>query len=111
MDIVWRSLLGGVFIGLVLLLSRKCGPAVGGLFILFPFASLPIFYFIGATEGTEKLRQTLLHSLIAVPVWVAYTAALYWATQRFKLVPSIILSLGVWVLAALLLVLCRRMGS
>lgn len=107
-DILVRAIAGGIAIGLVLLISKKFGPIAAGLFALFPIVSLPIYYFIGTTEGNEKLRLTLFNSLLAFPIWIIFTVTLYWACHRFKIIPAMLIALGIWTIAAILFLLIRK---
>lgn len=108
MDIVWRAAVSGLFVGLILFVSQKMGPKMGGIFILFPFASLPIFICTARDHGVDKLRTMLMSSLITLPAWIAFALSLYLATLRFKLVPSIIISLSVWTVTAFALAFMKR---
>lgn len=108
MDIVWRAALGGLFIGLILFASRRFGPTVAGLFISFPFASLPAYYYISVTEGSKKLHATLISSLMAFPIWIAFTTVFYLASLKYKIGPTIVISLLVWILGAFLLMAIKK---
>ncbi len=102
--IILRASLSGAFIGLMLWLSNSHRPFYSGILLFFPIISLPVFYFIGLDSGMDKMRETIAGGLAALPVWVIFAGVLYWASYRFKLLPALGLSLGVWFFCASMLV-------
>ncbi len=104
--IVLKSLIGGLFIGLVLWLSQTRLSYLAGLLLFFPIISVPTFFFLGSSDG-DKLRETILWSFWSIPVWVLFALALYYCSYRFKILPSILIALAVWFSGASLLVFIK----
>ena len=105
MDVIWKSAIGMVVLAIVLLLSRSQVPHLAGLMLFFPALGLPAFYFIGASEGPEKLRTTIVAALLSIPLWVVWATGFYLFSYRFTMEQSALLRLVVWGVAASALVL------
>lgn len=104
MDVIWKSAIGAIVLAIVLLLSRSHVPYLAGLMLFFPALGLPAFYFIGASEGPERLRSTILAALLSIPLWIIWAVGFYFFSYRFTMEQSALLSLVVWGVAAALLV-------
>ena len=105
MDVIWKSGLGAVVLAMVLLLSRTSVSYLAGLMLFFPALGLPAFYFIGASEGPERLRSTIVAALLSMPLWIIWALAFYFFSYRFTMEQSALLSLVVWAIAATALML------
>jgi|GEM_PF-5129888 len=105
MDVIWKSAIGAVVLAGVLLLSRTSVPYLAGLMLFFPALGLPAFYFIGVSEGPERLRGTIIAALLSMPLWGIWALAFYFLSYRFTMEQSALLSLVVWGVAASALVL------
>jgi uncharacterized membrane protein (GlpM family) len=92
--ILFRATLSGALIGLMLWLSNAHWPFYSGI-LFFPAISVPVFYFIGRDFGMVKMRETIVGGLAALPAWVIFAGALYWASYRFRLLPALGPALGV----------------
>ena len=60
MDIALKSVIGGVFIGFILWLSRTRLNALAGLLLFFPIISVPTFFFLGSNGPAEQMRKTIV---------------------------------------------------
>jgi uncharacterized membrane protein (GlpM family) len=76
--------------------------------LFFPIISVPTFFFLGSNGNGNRMRETIIWSFWAIPVWVAFALTLYWCSYRFKIIPSILISLVVWFVAATILVYLRK---
>lgn len=106
MQIIIKSFIGGAFIGFILWLSQTRFSSLAGLLLFFPIISVPTFFFIGS-DGGDHLRDTIIWSFWAVPVWILFALTLYLCSFRLKILPSIVLSLLVWLLGAFAVVYFR----
>lgn len=77
MDIIGKGLLSGALVSLILLAARSDRSQAAGLFVLFPAITLLSYYFIGASEGGERLSAVVRSSLIAFPVWFVFMGTAY----------------------------------
>jgi uncharacterized membrane protein (GlpM family) len=99
MGVEIQAILGGAFVGFILWLSRTRIGAMAGLLLFFPIISVPTFFFLGSNNGDE-MRQTILWSFWAIPVWVLFALTLYYCSYRLKIFPSMMISLIVWFISA-----------
>ena len=106
--IALKGLIGGIFISFILWLSQTRFGAIAGLLLFFPIISVLTFFFMGKSGDGSQLREAILWSLWAVPVWVLFALTLYFCSYRFKIVSSLLLSVFVWCLAAGILVYLRK---
>ena len=106
--ILLKAAIGGVFVGLILWLSQTRFSYISGLLLFFPIISVPTFLFLGAGGNANQMRETILWSLWAIPVWVLFALTLYYCSYRFNLFLSMIISLAVWFAAAAVLIYLRK---
>src|SRR5438045_1311915 len=106
--ILLKGFVGGAFISFILWLSQTRAGAVSGLLLFFPIISVPTFFFLAKSGNAEQMRETILWSLWAVPVWILFALTLYFCSYRMRIIPSMILSLLVWCAAAGILVYFRK---
>ncbi|MCX7918395.1 MAG: GlpM family protein [bacterium] len=107
-QILIKAVIGGAFIGLILWLSQTKLSYLAGLLLFFPIISLPTFFFLGSNGNGDRMRETIIWSFWAIPVWIAFASTLYWCSYRFKILPSILLSLLVWLVCATILVFVKK---
>ncbi|MDI6782616.1 MAG: GlpM family protein [bacterium] len=108
MAILLKAVIGGIFIGLILWLSQTRLSYLAGLLLFFPIISVPTFFFLGSNGNGDRMRETIIWSFWAIPVWVAFALTLYWCSYRLKILPSIFISLAVWFVVATILVILRK---
>lgn len=109
MTLALKSALGGVFIGLVLWLSQTRLSFLAGLLLFFPVISVPTFFFLGRDDGA-RMRETIVWSFWAIPVWILFALTLYFCSYRWKILPSVGLSLAAWLAGAALVAYLRLGG-
>jgi uncharacterized membrane protein (GlpM family) len=108
MQVLIKAIISGIFIGIILWLSETRFRYLAGLLIFFPIISLPTFFFMGLAGEPEKMRETILWSIWSIPVWIAFAITLYGCSFRFKIIPSILLALGAWIIAASVLLWIKK---
>jgi len=109
MSIVLKAAASGFFVGIILWLSSQTRLSyLAGLLIFFPVISLPAFYFMGQAGQLTKMRESILWSIWSIPVWLGFAGTLYFCSFRMKIIPSILASLGVWIIGAMLLVAFKK---
>jgi uncharacterized membrane protein (GlpM family) len=77
MDIIARATLSGVLVAVVLVVARSDRTQAAGLFVLFPVVTLLSYYFVGSSEGPERLAQVVKSSLLAFPIWFVFAGTTY----------------------------------
>lgn len=108
MAILLKAVIGGIFIGLILWLSQTKLSYLAGLLLFFPIISMPTFFFLGSSGNGDKMRETIIWSFWSIPVWLAFALTLFWCSYRLKIIPSILISMAVWFIAATILVVLRK---
>ena len=108
MHVLIKAIISGIFIGIILWLSETRFRYLAGLLIFFPIISMPTFFFMGLQGESVKMRETILWSIWSIPVWMAFAATLYACSFRLRIVPSILLALGAWIIAASVLLWIKK---
>lgn len=109
MSIVLKAATSGVFVGVILWLSSQTRLSyLAGLLVFFPVISLPAFFLMGQSGQVTRMREAILWSVWTIPVWLAFAGTLYFCSFRMKILPSILFSIGAWILGATLLVALKK---
>ncbi len=99
LDIVVKSVLGGLLIALLLSLARLRQYVITGLLVSIPSVSLYTWWWIGREHGVDNLRLSLRAAMWSAIPWVIYLGVVYLLAGRLPLW----LALGAGVLAWLVI--------
>jgi uncharacterized membrane protein (GlpM family) len=99
-NLLVKALIGALMVLLIGVLSRTRNYYIAGLLPLFPTFALMAHYIVGSERGTADLKATILFGMWAVVPYLAYLASLYWLVDRLRLVPALLVALGIWCAVA-----------
>jgi membrane protein GlpM len=100
-----KSLIGAAAVVFIALLSKSKNFYIAGLVPLFPTFALIAHFIVGTERDMVALRETTLFGLYSLLPYAGYLLAVYYFSFRFSLVETLSFATGVWVLAALALIL------
>jgi uncharacterized membrane protein (GlpM family) len=98
-----KLLLVPVFIGLVSLAGKRWGPSVAGWLAGFPVVAGPILFFLAIEQGPQFAAQAAATGVLAVLSLVTFGVAYSWASLRLAWFFALLLAVGAWVVASLVL--------
>ena len=105
LSLFFKCSIGAFAVLTIALLSRSKSFFIAGLVPLFPTFALIAHYIVGSERTPVELRTTALFGLYAIVPYAAYLFAVYYFSIRFNLVTNLLISTGIWILfAAVLLV-------
>ena len=104
MDILWKSIVGGVLTGLIAWLARK-GNVLPGILPLFPTFGIIALYIVGMKGEPGAFRETCMASAKTIPAYVVFIGICYWAVSRLDFRLALAAGLGGWFAVALLIFL------
>jgi membrane protein GlpM len=99
-NLLIKALIGALMVLLIGVLSRTRNYYVAGLLPLFPTFALMAHYIVGSTRSTADLKATILFGMWAVVPYLAYLTSLYWLVDRLRLIPALLVALGIWCIVA-----------
>ena len=100
MDILWKSIIGGVVTGLIAWLSKK-GNVLPGILPLFPTFTLIALYIIGTKGDTRGFQQTCSAAMRTIPAYLAFVVACYLSIEKVTFRAALLLGLVIWFAVAL----------
>jgi uncharacterized membrane protein (GlpM family) len=100
LDILIKSILGGLMIALLLSLARFGRYVITGLLVSVPAVSLYTWWWIGREHGPEALRISVKAAIWSAIPWVSYLAVVHLLAGRLPL--WLVLAAGVltWLIIA-----------
>ena len=107
MDIIWKSVIGGLMTAAIVWLSKR-GNTLPGILPLFPTFTVIALLIIGAKGETASFRETCLAGAKTIPAYLAFLAACYFAIGRFDYRLAILAGLAAWLIAALCIFVAAR---
>ncbi|UCC67256.1 MAG: GlpM family protein [Armatimonadota bacterium] len=100
LDILVKSLLGGLLIAVLLTLARLRYYIVTGLLVSIPAVSLYTWWWIGREHGADSLRVSVRAAMWSAIPWVAYLAVVYLLAGRAPLWLALALGVLAWLIIA-----------
>jgi len=100
LDILVKSILGGLLIALFLTLARFGRYVVTGLLVSVPAVSLYTWWWIGREHGPVALRTSVMAAMWSAIPWVSYLAVVYLLAGRLPLWAVLALGVLTWVIIA-----------
>jgi len=82
MEILLKSIVGGVAIGLVLVLTKYLGPKIGGIFAMVPLMFTLAFLFSTYGKNSVYIQDFILSGIAGTVLFVAFLAALYFLNKN-----------------------------
>jgi uncharacterized membrane protein (GlpM family) len=101
-DILIKSALGGLLIAVLLMLARLGKHVITGLLISVPAISLYTWWWVGKSDGPEKLRISLRAAMWSAIPWVIYLAVVYALAGRVPLPLALAAGVLAWLVVAAL---------
>ncbi len=107
MDILWKSIAGGLVTGLIVWLARQ-GEVLPGIVPLFPTFTLIALAAVGLKGDPKGFQQTCIATMKTFPAYAAFLLTSYLVISKTNFRLTLLLALGVWlVVAAAMFVLPR----
>ena len=103
MYVAFKCLIGALLMLAVHYLAQTKHYYAAGLVLMLPAVSLPTYYFMHLERGAAAVQVTALFGMLSVFAYLAYLVSLYWAVKRFPIIPSTVIALTAWGLAAVVL--------
>lgn len=107
MDILWKSIVGGVLTGIIVWLSKR-GNVLPGILPLFPTFALIALYIVGMKGDAGGFRETCLATAKTIPAYLAFVGACYFSIERVDFRIALIFGLAIWFLIALTIFLAPK---
>jgi uncharacterized membrane protein (GlpM family) len=104
MDILWKSIVGGVVTGMIVWLSKR-GSILPGIIPLFPTFALIALYIVGMKGDAGGFRQTCLAGIKTIPAYLVFLGACYFCIQKAGFRVALLSGLAVWFATALIVFL------
>jgi uncharacterized membrane protein (GlpM family) len=101
-----QALAKGAIAGLVVtgILLLKDKHQIAGILVMMPVITASSFLFVGLSNGPRAAQQLALSALFAVPTAAVFIGAMYLLLGRLGVVQSLLLSSGLWAMAAATLI-------
>lgn len=101
-----QALAKGAIAGLVVtgILLLKDKHQIAGILVMMPVITASSFLFVGLSNGPRAAQQLALSALFAVPTAAVFIGAMYLLLGRLGVVQSLLLSYGLWAMAAATLI-------
>jgi uncharacterized membrane protein (GlpM family) len=106
-NILVKALLGGLMTALIAWASTK-GNVLPGILPLFPTLTLIALTIVGAQGSAQDFRETCIATLKTLPAYVVFVLICAVAIKRVNYKAALLLGLGGWLLAAVIVFLGPR---
>ena len=102
MDIIWKSVIGGLFTALIIWTSKR-GNVLPGILPLFPKFVLIALYIIGMKGGTDNFQETCLSAIKTIPAYTTFLIVCYFSIKKLDFRLALLLGLASWFVITLLI--------
>ena len=72
------------------------------MLVLFPVITLLSYFFVGQSEGPERLREVVKSSVGAFPIWLVFMGTVYVALPEMDYRVALAVGTLAWLAAAVL---------
>jgi hypothetical protein len=103
MDVKWLALyffLGGAIVALVTYFGSQGKGLLSAFIAFFPSITIVTLLSIYFTSGVNATVSYFKGMLFLIPAWILYALAMVFILPRWGLVPSVLISIGLYVGAA-----------
>jgi uncharacterized membrane protein (GlpM family) len=107
MSILVKAIIGGMMTALIAWLSTK-GNVLPGIVPLFPTLTLITLYIVGGKGDPRGFQETCLATLKTLPAYLVFVVICYLAIKRVGFRAALLLGLGGWWMAALIVFLAPK---
>lgn len=107
MDVLWKSLLGGLVTALIVLASKR-GNVLPGILPLAPTFAIIALLAVGSKGSASGFREACLAGAKTIPAYIAFLAGSYLLIARFDYRLAILGGLTCWLVVALTIFLAPR---
>lgn len=104
MELAIRALAGAAIVVLISIFSKTPNFFIAGLLPLFPTFALIAHYIVGTERTTADLKTTIIFGMLSLIPYFLYLLAVYLTLDKYKLIPSLVIGVIVWVIAAAILI-------
>jgi uncharacterized membrane protein (GlpM family) len=108
MDIIIKSIVGGIMTGIIAWAAKR-GNILPGVLPLFPTLGLIALYLVGIKGDTTGFRQACWAAIKTLPAYLAFLAVSLYAVQRTDFRIALGAGVAAWLLAALAAILGPRL--
>jgi membrane protein GlpM len=105
MTLALKALLGAAAVILIQLIAQTKNYFIAGLVPLFPTFALIAHYLVGRQRSAGDLQRTILFGMASLIPYFLYLLSLYFLVGKCRLWVALVAATGVWILAALALIL------
>jgi membrane protein GlpM len=107
MNILVKAIIGGLMTALIAWLSTK-GNVLPGIVPLFPTLTLITLYIVGGKGDPRGFQETCWATLKTLPAYIAFVVICYLSIKRVGFRAALLLGLGGWLVAALIVFLVPK---
>ncbi len=107
MDVKWLPLyffLGGTIVALVTYFGSHGKGLIAAFVAFFPSITLVTLLSIYSSSGANATVSYMKSAIFLIPAWLLYAVAIIFILPRWGLVPSVLISLGLYIAAAFITV-------
>lgn len=107
MDVKWLPLyfvLGGTIVVLVTYFGSHGKGLIAAFVAFFPSITLVTLLSIYLASGVNATVSYMKSAIFLIPAWLLYAVAIIFILPRLGLVPSVLISLGLYIAAAFITV-------
>ncbi len=109
MEILLKSVVGGLAIGLVLLTTKYLGPKVGGIMAMVPLMFTLAFLFATYGKDSVYIQSFILSGIAGTVLFIMFLVTLYFFNTNFdKYWINLVVSYVVWFVGAFLWVYFKK---
>lgn len=94
-DLLFRGILSGTLIVMVIVASKIAGPFIGGVVAILPIANATTYIILYKKEGVELLRNMSKHTIVSASLsMIAYSLVVYFSFEAFGIWWGTLLAYG-----------------
>jgi membrane protein GlpM len=105
MELLVKATIGAVVVLIIHFLSKTPNYYLAALVVLFPTFSLISHIIIGSSRSVQDLKTTAIFGIFATIPLIAYGISVVLLSDKLKLYQTLLVSVLVWFVLAILLVL------
>lgn len=108
MDIVWKSIAGGLLTGLIVFLSKR-GNVLPGILPLFPTFALVALLAVGSKLDNAGFREACLAGAKTIPAYLVFLAICYLGIPYLDYRLTLAVAIAGWLVVALAIFVAPRL--
>lgn len=100
MELLYRFIAGGTIVVLITLVAQNKGPLFAGVLSMFPAIFMTTLFLVGSSAGLPVARTMAGAMIMSLPILLLFCGVFYFAASKFSLLPTLVISLTTWFIAA-----------